>query len=215
MTPKNHVVITGTGRSGTTFLVELMTRLGLDTGFSLDDLANKKSGLARAGLEYHILNETCPYIVKSPLFCDFAHEVICRQDFILDHVFVPIRNLTAAAESRRLVTKANVSNLPLFQRLKHMIKPEIFDGGLWQTRSCKSGKQEEILLKQIYNLMLALSDTDVPITLLRYPRIVKDSAYLFEKLKPILREITYESFCEAFHKTVRLELVNSFNKNDV
>ena len=30
---RRHLVITGVGRSGTTFLVELLTGLGLDTGF--------------------------------------------------------------------------------------------------------------------------------------------------------------------------------------
>ena len=31
--PRRHLVTTGVGRSGTTYLVELPTRLGLDTGF--------------------------------------------------------------------------------------------------------------------------------------------------------------------------------------
>ena len=42
-----------------------------------------------------------------------------------------------------------------------------------------------------------------------------DCGYLFEKLKPILRDITYESFSATFSKTVRPELVHSFNENDI
>ncbi len=95
-----------------------------------------------------------------------------------------------------------------------MIRPRRFAGGLWHTRSDKPGKQEEILLNQIYKLMLVLSDVKIPVTFMRYPRIVKDCPYLFEKLKPILRDITYEYFCEAFSKTARPELVHSFDKND-
>ena len=36
MTPRRHVVITGTGRAGTSFLVELLTHLGLETGFGVE-----------------------------------------------------------------------------------------------------------------------------------------------------------------------------------
>ena len=31
---QHHVIITGTGRSGTTLLIQLLTELGLDTGFA-------------------------------------------------------------------------------------------------------------------------------------------------------------------------------------
>ena len=51
---RRHLVITGIGRCGTTFLVELLTYLGLDTGF---DPASVRSGIdhvARAGLERDI-----------------------------------------------------------------------------------------------------------------------------------------------------------------
>ncbi len=109
---RKHVVITGTGRTGTTFLVELLTHLRLETGFSADDVISKKFSLARAGLEYDIMRKDCPYIVKSPWFCDCAQEIIYREDIVIEHVFIPIRDLNAAAESRRYVTKTNVSNLP-------------------------------------------------------------------------------------------------------
>ena len=38
LTPRHHVIITGTGRAGTTFLMELLTNLGLDTGFNSGNL---------------------------------------------------------------------------------------------------------------------------------------------------------------------------------
>jgi hypothetical protein len=33
---KRHILISGTGRAGTTFLVQLFTALGFDTGFDLN-----------------------------------------------------------------------------------------------------------------------------------------------------------------------------------
>lgn len=35
---RHHKVISGTGRDGTTFLVELFTNLKIDTGFSKEEL---------------------------------------------------------------------------------------------------------------------------------------------------------------------------------
>ena len=211
---KNHVVITGTGRTGTTFLVELLTYLGLNTGFSINELVSKKNQEARAGLEYDLRQDSCPYIVKDPWFCDYAEKIIYRDDIFLEHIFIPIRDLNAAAESRRHVSNTTISNLPLSKRLKHKIRIGEFAGGLWHTKSTKPGKQEDILLRQIYKLMLTISDTKIPVTFMRYPKIVKDCSYLFDKLKPILQNIMFESFYETFNNVICPELINSFNKND-
>ena len=217
MSSRTHIVITGTGRSGTTFLIELLTQLGLETGFNASDIdiVSKKNTIARAGLEYDIRLPDCPFIVKSPWFCDHADEVIARDDVVIQHVFIPIRDLNAAAESRRHVARENISNLSLIKRLKYLINPREFDGGLVRTKSKSPGVQEGILLKKIYNLMLALSDNSLPMTFMRYPRIVKDCPYLFEKLKPALGDISYADFSKAFNKTVRPELVHSFNDKDI
>ena len=214
MPTRKHVVITGTGRNGTTLLVELLTHLGLDTGFRVEDLEANKSEVGRAGLEHDIRREDSPYIVKSPGFCYYAEEVICRDEIIIEHVFVPVRDLSAAAESRRFVNKSNVEKMSWIMRLKHRIKPQNFLGGLWHTSSSKPGKQEEMLLMQLYKLLLAISDTALPVTFMRYPRIINDCAYLYAKLGPILGSMTYEAFNAGFSRAVRPELVHSFNKED-
>ena len=194
---RNHIVVTGTGRAGTTFLIQLMTNLGLDTGFDKDAVKSVLKTKGRAGLEYDIRNEKCPYIVKSPWFCDYALEVIQNSEILVDHVFIPIRDLEAAAESRRYVTSLGSS-----------------DGGLWHTNSMQSGDQEQILLLQLYKLTFALSDSHIPITFIRYPNLTKDSLYLFEKLKPILKDITFDCFLNIFNETVRPDLVHKFSAND-
>jgi hypothetical protein len=214
MSPRRHVVIAGTGRAGTTFLVELLTHLGLDTGFNTQTIQSKKYKDARAGLEHDIRMEKCPYIVKNPRFHEYAAEVLRRDDVVIEHVFLPMRDLYSAAESRRLVEKSTLSQLSFSERLAVAESQHPLPGGLWLTTSTERGEQEGILLWQFYDLLLALCDAAVPVTFMRYPRIVKDCPYLFEKLNPILRDITYESFAAAFDKTVRPELVHSFNEND-
>ncbi len=66
MYKRKHILITGTGRAGTTFMVELLTHLGLDTGFNADTVTGLKDEMGRAGLEKDIRNNDCPFIVKSP-----------------------------------------------------------------------------------------------------------------------------------------------------
>lgn len=214
MSTKQHVVITGTGRSGTTFLVELLTYLGLDTGFTPENLDSRRYELARAGLEYDLTMEECPYIVKKIRFCEHARQILSQNDIRIDHVFIPMRDLYSAAESRRFVQKSTLSEMsPIDRWALSEIKKEL-PGGLWHTTSSEAGEQERILLEQLYELLLALSDTMVPVTVMRYPRIVNDAAYLFHKLEPVLQGIPFERFDAAFAKTVRPDLVHSFSEND-
>ena len=222
---RHHVIITGTGRTGTTFLMELLTSLGLDTGFKSENVSSLKDEIARAGLEKNIGDADCGYIIKNPGFCNHAEEVLSRDDIIIDHVFVPMRDLVAAAESRRVVTRENKRKESLLLRLKMKLlrflygpgafKLKIYDGGIiGAAQSSKSGKQEEVLLEVIYKLMLILSRFDVPVTLMQYLLITKDCQYLYRKLSPILNEVPFDLFQEAFNKTVRPGLVHSYTKDD-
>jgi hypothetical protein len=217
---KNHVVITGTGRCGTTFLVELLTQLGLETGFKPDELERKKNKIANAGLEYDFYKHAnLPYIAKSPWFCDHVKEVVDQDDLEIDHVFVPIRNIFEAAESRRQVYRKNLRKESLYERLSREIKcltqpwrkaESLFYGGLVHTRSLKKGAQEAILLKQFHTLMLHVSEAGIPVTIMQYPRITKDPRYLFERLQQILKGIDYDTFEVVFRKTSRQDLVHSY-----
>ncbi len=210
---RHHLVISGTGRAGTTFLVELLTHLGLDTGYKPDEIHLLRDKRARAGLERDIRKDGNPYVVKSPDFCDYAEEVLKRGDIIVDHVFVPMRDLHAAAESRRQVTKAALAEMPPLKRVvRSLFRPHGAAGGLWQTK--RRSHQEQVLLEKLYKLILALSDTSVPVTLLRYPRIVKECDYLFQKLRPVLPKISEHQFQVVYQKIARPDLAHSFNQRD-
>jgi hypothetical protein len=220
MARSQHVVVTGTGRSGTTFLVELLTHLGLDTGFNPDELEVKKDKIANAGLEVALGQKELPYIVKSPWFCDYAKEMLGRSDIKINHVFIPIRDVHQAAESRRDVHRKNLEKESFMRRLtkelKYLIRPSKrkqtseFAGGLWHTQSLKKGDQESALLNQFYRLMLVLSEVEIPVTLMKYPEIVEQPAYLYERLKPVLESISYDRFHTVYQKTVRRDLVHTY-----
>ncbi|HEX3717767.1 MAG TPA: hypothetical protein VH595_07340 [Verrucomicrobiae bacterium] len=194
--------------------MELLTHLGFETGFTTKEIASQKFKEARAGLEFDIRHPTCPFILKWPNFCDYADEVLQREDIVIEHIFIPVRDLKAAAESRRFVHRSSFEKLSLLDKLKYRIKPWVFPGGLWRTTSDDPGRQEAVLLNQVYKLMLAVSNASIPLTFLHYPRITRDAQYLFGKLQPIMNGAKFESFNTAFAQTVRPELVHSFTDAD-
>jgi hypothetical protein len=89
--PRHHVIISGTGRNDTTFLVQLLTALKLDTGFN--NPASDISAIGNAGMELDITKENAPYIVKHPDLCDLLDEITPKEPIIIDHAILPVRDL--------------------------------------------------------------------------------------------------------------------------
>ena len=208
---KKHVVITGTGRAGTTFLVELLTHLGLDTGFKPEDIQHHKSGLTNAGLEHTVGTEDCPYIAKDPWFCDYAKDILCRDDILIQHIIIPMRDIESAAASRRLNHERQFYQLSFKKRIFYRLWPYPLDGGLWGTISGKKGKQESILMSKIYDLALAASKYQIPITFICFPKLTSQPEYLYQKLLPILKNISYADFDKVFQQTIQPDLINKFS----
>ena len=185
---RTHVVIAGTGRAGTTLIVQILTELGLDTGFEKGVEVDSK---IKAGLESDIRKDDAPYIIKSPWFYLRARHIYSLPDITIDHMFVPIRELYNAAESRRVLQKGGMRR------------------GLIRTGSLEEGDQEKELAFIFYKLMRDVSDTNIPVTMIRYPKLAKDSEYLYKKLNPVLKNITYGEFKSAFYKVLKPEWVKS------
>lgn len=196
---KHHIIISGTGRAGTTFLMQLFTLLGLDTGYNSHTM--RINATARAGLEKAI-GPNAPYILKRPSFCDELDGLVRSGDFIVDHAIVPVRDLYQAAESRRAVLR---------EASKIHGKSWRGAGGLYGTED--PNKQEEVLSRKFYELMLTLARHDIPLTLLGFPRLTQDAAYLYNRLDFMLGTITESEFTEAFNAACRPELVHDFRRN--
>ena len=191
----HKVIITGTGRAGTTFLVELLTRLGLDTGYSIDSLATdpvSSAGLEQPGWE----REDSPYIVKSPLIAGSLHYAMRMADLVIDHAFIPMRPLREVVASRARVEKDGGD------------RPggPVFEGPLEQ-QACEHARQ-------FHQLMMALARYDIPHTLLEFPRLVEDESYCCSQLAPVLESKDTERFGEAFAASARPTLVHSFRTVD-
>jgi hypothetical protein len=196
--PRHHVVISGTGRAGTTFLVQLLGRLGLETGVG-SGVVSGLDGTANAGLECDIRRSDAPYVVKAPHMCETLEAALADGEVVVDRALVPVRDLYEAAESRRDVLRRSHSELP----------PQLLAGGLFGTDD--PAAQEAALATRLYQLIHTLAKHDVPTTLLHFPRLVEDPEYLFRKLWPVLPPDTeYAGFVEAFRDLSKPELVHRF-----
>ena len=102
---KSHVLISGTGRAGTTFLIRLLGELGEDTGFLNPE--QDIDQISHAGLEVDLLTVPMPRVVKSPSACEKLAVALERKLYRIDHCFVPVRDLYSAAESRRRISRVH------------------------------------------------------------------------------------------------------------
>lgn len=197
---RHHVVISGTGRAGTSFLVYLLTQLGLHTGFQSDGI--ELPVVERAGLEVDIRDCKAPYIIKNPWLCEYIDEVLSDPLIQIDYAIVPVREFAAAAESRAYVQETTTGSRD----------GETVNGGLWGTD--KAAEQETVLRHRFTSLMEALARHDVPITFLWYPRLTQDAAYVYNKLSFLLGGCDFASFLEVFERVRRPELVHHFTSTD-
>ncbi|BAI87859.1 TPR domain protein [Limnospira platensis NIES-39] len=194
---KHHIIISGTGRSGTTFLVQLLTDIGLDTGFQ--DTNSHVFKNCNAGMEKDIRSKDAPYIIKSPWLCDYIDQILESKKYVIDCAYIPIRDLFSASASRIYVNQ-NSDN-------RHKHPP----GGLWHTH--EPSMQECLLSRQLYKLIYQLVKHDINCVYLFFPRFIYDPEYLYRKLEFVLKNVNYNDFLCAFNKTVKPELVHQFEWN--
>jgi hypothetical protein len=190
--PEHKVIITGTGRSGTTFLVHLLTELGLDTGITRKNWEKKYFEHCNAGLEHDLLDPQTPYIVKNPALCETLPAALATGRFVIDHAYVAIRELGAVAASRSDVGGSN-GNRP---------------GGLVGTS--EAAAQRSVLAESFHGLIHTLAENDIPLTVILFPRMVSDAAYTYGKLAFLLKGTSRASFEAAFGRIARPSLVHTF-----
>ncbi len=172
------VVITGTGRAGTTLLVQILTDLGLDTGFAPDHRVDDR---VHAGLEFKIESPNAPRIVKDPNLSRRLGGLLDAGAVEVEHVIVPIRELDIAAASRIRNTKYG-SNLHTF-------------GGLFGT--ARATRQREALSLLFYELFWTIARHELPHTLLEFPRFADDWEYAYRQLSFLDPSIPPERWKEA------------------
>ena len=182
---EKKIVITGTGRSGTSFLVKLFTAVGMDTGFVLNEEGtleandSVKEGYighdedANAGFEiYFPLTyskeriESLPKVLKSPYASYQLKGLLEMGKIDVECVVVPVRDLSDATQSRVKCGKGK--------------------GGQWlYDGPIDFGIQYQKLCYVSAELTSTIVQYDLPVVWLWFPRLLEDSRYCFDKLSAI------------------------------
>jgi predicted O-methyltransferase YrrM len=197
---RDHALIAGTGRAGTSFLVRFLAACGLDTGDA------PWFERARAGLEHRIdpFDPDLPYVVKDPLLSRYC-EQLDLGSLTVDALIVPLRELSAAARSRVLQERLALTETPLRAEEDVDVLASTPGGVLY---SLNEVDQERLLAVGFHRLLRWAVANDLPLFLLEFPRIVEDCDHLVDTLAPWL-----EAHCDldrartAFAEVASLEAV--------
>lgn len=198
-TADGRIVIAGTGRTGTTLLVQILTALNFDTGFTLEDATANIDRISHAGLEHAFSDEFNPYVIKSATIT--VAEALKERGLKIHAAIIPMRDLFAAAESRRRVYHAAAA---------HGLDPLKQPGTLLLTQD--PAWQEIFLAVQLYNTVFPLVQFRIPTYLLEFPRFARDVAYLYRALEPLLSShgVTLQELRNAHRAVVKPELIHQF-----
>lgn len=202
----NVTIITGTGRAGTSFLIGLMTYLGLPTGFTTQEVNETLFYThAHAGLEIDPKYDnnqkllSCTennYIFKTPRFISTYNWLDALN---LKTVIIPIRKDTHAARSREIQSKFTDRA-----------------GGWVEALSPNSTYKEQLDYNNhhLVNLICEISKhTKINTIFMSFPEHVHSSEYSFTKLKEILDEynIKKHTFVKNHNLLSNKNLINYFN----
>lgn len=188
------IIITGTGRAGTTFLMQLLQRVGLRTGFEHN---HKIDGQSHAGLELGVNSLTVPNIdvVKNPAFAHNMSAILREYSAFINVIIIPVRNIHEVAASRAV------------HGINH-------DGGF--TKGVTSVRQQRRQAQEAHTaLNAALQASALPYIYLVYPKHVLHEYYAYERLKPILDAFGIErlDFLMAHREIRNPTLVHNYTSN--
>ena len=172
------ILITGTGRCGTTFLIKLFSFLDFNTGYNRDNynssiFVNCNSGMERSYKDNY-------YILKNPTFMVNIEHIIKDTSITIKNVIIPIRDLKISAKSR----------------VKHGNKP----GGLMNATDELS--QIDFYKNILTNYIFISTKYDINTIFIDFDKMINDKTYLFNKLKIILDEknIDLETFTLVYEE---------------
>ena len=184
---KEKIMITGTGRCGTTFLMILFSLLNFDTGFNEDNFKDYIKGECNSGLEKDYTSDV--QVIKSPYYLSYIDKIIKDPNCVIKNVIIPIRDFTEAAKSRE-------KNGNQF-------------GGLW------NAKNEEEQVKYYNDLMSnyiqIMTKHDLNTTFIDFERMVENKEYLFNKLN---LDVSFDLFSEKYNSATLLSKKNNNTSHD-
>ena len=209
---RNHLLIAGTGRAGTSLLVRILHACGLDTEISRRGGAVFWDEHANAGIEnIPIVGDDHPHVVKSPFSYQFIRELLARPGIKIDGVLIPVRDLDEAVASRII--------LELRHRYEHLVEFASQVEETWRdwgtvpggvTYSLEPLDQARILAHSLHRIIEPLVDAEIPIHFLKFPKFTQDIEYLHRRLLPVLpAEISFAAFSSRVAPVVDVRKVRT------
>jgi hypothetical protein len=205
-TVRRHLLIAGTGRAGTSFLVRYLAELGLDTHLGRAGDNPTWDEDANAGLENLPLldpNADLPYVVKSPWLYQLIDEVLTTDMIAIDAVVIPVRDLAEAAASRSILEQRSIlQGAPWMVRLERSWEEwgHVPGGAVYSLNPIDQGR---LLAVGFHHLVQRLVAASVPVVFLAFPKFVEDPSYLFSKLGPLLPpSVDHGAACAAHRRVV-------------
>lgn len=170
------ILITGTGRCGTTFIIKLFSFLNYDTGYTKENYENYIYNNCNSGLER---DYTEPFsVLKNPSYIENIKMIIEDKNVFIKQVIIPIRDYKLSAISR--------------------VNNTCYAGGLWN--AIDEYSQIQFFNKIISDYIYFMTKYDINTIFIDFDKMVHDKMYLFNKLKNMLDEkkIDFELFSTAY-----------------
>jgi hypothetical protein len=206
---RKHLVIAGTGRAGTSFLVRFLTELGLDTHISHFGDGSWDEA-AQAGLEngFWDTSSQLPYVVKSPWAYQFIDETLANASVEIEAAIIPIRNLMDAAASRTIIELRDIHHRAPWMAGINKTWTDWGHTAGGAVFSLNPVDQARVLALGFHYLVERLVAADVPVVFITFPRLVEEPEYLFNKLKPFLPvTLTLEEALRSHYRIADPDLV--------
>jgi len=204
---KEHILISGTGRAGTSALVHFLTELQYDTGFA-GHIEQAWLPTCQAGLEHDLrkLDESSPLIVKDPAFCEYGHELLTSGGVNLSLALICVRDITQAAGSR-------IHHHHRHRRIYPDLAASAIPGGLVGTDD--PDEQQRVLLEYEHSLICTLSRFSIPMTFLHFPSFVLDWEYCYDAMES-LRQMKgavfgKDDFKQIHHQVFKPQKVHAYS----
>jgi hypothetical protein len=200
-----HILISGTGRAGTTVLVQYFTVLGFDTGYTVEQALSRVDPISRGGLERSLGRGGLTYVSKSPWYAKNLGKHLADGRIEVRSLIVPIRDLHAAAESRREVSRqAALAGRDPYQQ----------PGGVSFGAKSNPRRQEQRLAVNFYSLMRTAAEFGIETHLLPFPEFARDHDCLYAGLAPLLARhgVTPAESKAAFERVVDPRLIRDYGK---
>jgi hypothetical protein len=171
------IIITSTGRCGTTFLLLIYQYLGFKTGFDDRNMGSYIYKNCNSGLEKRKGDIGKFEVIKNPLFLGQMGELDTEN---ISWVVVPIRNFEESAKSREYHNKKA--------------------GGLMGGAK-NWGDQVKLYNGYMSKYIQDMVKNDIPTIFLDFKKMTNDEEYLYNKIKiTFTKDISYDFFKECYKK---------------